>query len=76
MISALLIGLPIALYLSGEGGANFVSLFILLPGMILLGGFIGLLNDNPFSDDFSIFDSVAPTAVLVPLVFFGVLKSL
>lgn len=76
MMSALLLGVPIFLYLSGDLGAAIVSLFILLPGMVLLGGFIGLLFDNPFSDDFSIFNLVVPLALAFPIGFFMVLKSL
>lgn len=40
-------------YNSGGKGAMFVTWFILLPGMILLGAVLGLLNgDNPFDADY------------------------
>lgn len=72
MLQALLmIGIPIFIFNSGNRGAYLISLFLFLPGMILLGAFIGILNNNPFDDDFSVFSDVGPWAVGVPLAFFA-----
>lgn len=56
---------------SGSKGAALVTMFILLPGMILLGTVLGLLNgDNPFDNDYSFTESVGPWMLGVPLLFF------
>jgi hypothetical protein len=56
---------------SGSKGAAFVTMLILLPGMILLGAVLGLLNgDNPFDAEYSFTESAGPWMLGVPLLFF------